>query len=156
MKVDLVLRSDVRPILRDALPEAYHGIFRIHPHVPDMRDLFRKLGESDCNLVWGFRGGMQIPSKLYVYMGLKRPILGIVCDPRDPMREIIETHNRGPVVNNDRREIADAILKLYRLYKEGRLQETYSREDVTEFTWPHLIAQLSHVLNAAADEAGRK
>jgi hypothetical protein len=113
------------------------------------------LSENDCTIVWGLRGGLQIPSKLYAFMGLKRPILGIVCDPRDSMRGIIEAHNRGPVVNNDRREIADAILNLYRLYKERRLEKTYSTEHVAEFTWPHLAGTLGQVLSDATAEARR-
>jgi len=65
-----------------------------------------------------------VPGKLYEYIGVGRPILGVV--PEGEAAELIRNERRGEVAPPDRpEEIAAKIELLYRKYQEGTLDRDY-------------------------------
>jgi len=61
---------------------------------------------ADILLMLGNHGGIQVPSKLYEYLGSRKPILMIKEDESDEAAEIVENTDSGWIVNNRTSDIA--------------------------------------------------
>jgi len=143
LKVDIITRNPAQKILMDTVAAEVQDVFCFHSHISDMGKVFEILSNSSCLLLWGFHGGLQIPSKLFVYFGLKKPILAVICNPTDPMGELIKKNNRGIVVENNAEAIARAVLDLYKTFNQNALEDTFSNNELIEFTWKELVKKLS-------------
>lgn len=152
IKIDIITRNPAQKILMDTVSIEVQDVFCFHSHIPDMGKVFEILSNSSCLLLWGFHGGLQIPSKLFVYFGLKKPILALICNPNDPMREIIERNNRGIVVENSADLIAKAVLDLFNKYIQGTLEDSFSKNELNEFVWKELVKKLSKILDKSMVE----
>ncbi|MCX8069215.1 MAG: hypothetical protein N2738_01790 [Thermodesulfovibrionales bacterium] len=89
----------------------------------------------------------QIPGKIYEYIGAKRPILSITDNLNDPSSRLIRDTNRGIVVNNDKNEIKNGIIRLYQLWQEDRLDSYFDLKDLEEYTWRSSAKKISEVIN---------
>lgn len=99
-------------------------------------------------LSFGNKGGLQVPGKLFDYVGSKRPILWIKGDERDPALPYIENLNRVMVVANDTKDIYLKLFELYHLYKENLLNYKFDLEDLPPFSWE----ERGKALNEICDE----
>lgn len=118
-------------------------------HQPHDRVISLQKGAAVLLLV-GWSGGFQVPGKLFEYYAARRPVLAVRYDPGDVASRMVESHRRGLVVDNRADEIADALLKLHGLWKNGELQRAFDLGERTEYTWERLAGGLEQALKAAA------
>lgn len=92
-----------------------------------------------------FRYRGLIPGKLYEYIGARRPILAVV--PDGEAGEIVRNLNRGEIASvSNPDDISEKIEKLYNLYREGKLDDSYSLEEVPAFSRKAEAEELDRVL----------
>ncbi len=94
------------------------GIVRLIDQVP-YRESLRHLAESDALLLLQPGTKTQVPSKLFEYIALGKPILAV--SPRDgATARLVFEESLGRVADADRvEEIAAAVEELYRIWREG-------------------------------------
>ena len=98
---------------------------------------------------FGWKGGYQIPGKIFEYMAARRPILHITYDEKDVAAKIIKNYNKGIVVENDPISIYKGIEKLYSLWKQNEYEGTFdlSLDDfLDDFSWKKLGERLERVI----------
>lgn len=105
-------------------------------------------------LLLGNEGGVQIPSKVYHYLGAKKPILAILGDENDPLKERLANINRVIIVNGSEKEIAETLLHLYCLFKSRTLFKSYDFSDIEEFTWEYSLKPLDNFLKKLSKFSG--
>jgi len=84
--------------------------------------------------------------KIYEYFGAQRPILCIKGGDRDLSAELIIRYNKGFVVDNNKEDIKEGIMKLYTLWKKGSLDEGFTLNSVEDFTWQKSAEQVIRVI----------
>jgi len=97
--------------------------------------------------VIGNATSLQLPLKTFEYLGAKRPILCIRNGENDIGAGLVESLQRGIVVENRPECIAMAIRAAYDLWKHGRLDAQFNLNDLDEFTWSRAGAKLHSVLS---------
>lgn len=102
-------------------------------------------------LLLGNEGGVQIPSKVYYYLGAKRPILAILGDEYDPLKSCLSDINRVVIVNGFEKEIAVALANLYSLFKSGTLFKSFDLSDIEKFTWEYSLMSLNSFFKKAIE-----
>ena len=82
----------------------------------------------------------QVPGKLYEYLGAGRPILHIGQSAQDEGGKLIKSMRRGEIVANHALAIEGKLAKLYRLWQEHRLEQSYelSLGSVAQYHWNRL------------------
>lgn len=80
----------------------------------------------------------RLPSKLYEYLGAKRPIIAIGPQNGDAAKIILETSSGGYFLSTEKEKFGIYIANAYSQFKAGRLQvdikdiSTYSRRNLTK------------------------
>jgi hypothetical protein len=90
---------------------------------------------------------IQVPGKIYEYLGAKRPILAIRGTERDVSADLTLRHNRGIVVGNNTRDIRQGIMKLYNLWKENILDKNFNLRELNDFFWLKSAKQLISIID---------
>lgn len=106
--------------------------------------------KADILVIWGNTGGIQIPGKVFQYIGAKKPILAILGDERDPLKRLLKDMRRGFVVDNEKQEIAQAIRTLYSLWKRDEVEQYFDLSERTDFCWEETVKELEKILLSAA------
>jgi len=103
--------------------------------------------ESDLLINFANRQDYQIPGKGYEYLGAMKPILQI-SDAEDEFSLLIKKLNRGLVVRNQEREIADSIKYLYDLWAEDKIDTVFdlSPDGVRDYSWEILARKVDQFL----------
>ncbi len=97
-------------------------------------------------LLLGNEGNVQIPSKVYNYLGAKIPILAILGNEYDPLKNLLKGINRVIIVNDSEKEIAESLAHLYSLFKSEMLFKSFDFSDIEQFTWKYLLKSLDSLL----------
>lgn len=111
----------------------------------------KEMQKSTILLLLGWRGGLQIPGKVFWYVGAKRPILTIIGDENDLLKPLMTKLNRGPVVSDNKDEIKAALEHLYELWEKGKLEEEYNLSDIPAFYWANRVKKLDSILRAVLE-----
>jgi glycosyltransferase involved in cell wall biosynthesis len=134
-----------------------HGVEDyVEPHsfVPH-EEIVAELKGSDALLYVGGddpRNEHNLPSKLYDYIGARRPILAIV-DPSFRVADVITENGFGIVVEpDDRTGVADALERI----RSGDFEYAPDEADVERFTRSHSLDAYLEALNAVAGETAEK
>lgn len=107
---------------------------------------------SDVLLSFGNRGGLQVPGKLFDYIGSRRPILWIKGDERDPALKYLNGLRNVFLCNNECNDIFSKILFLYNSSNLKQLND-YTLSDIPSgFTWRDRALALSVVCGDLIDE----
>ena len=94
-------------------------------------ELSSDLQRTDLLLLLANRGGMQVPSKLYEYLGAGRPILALFQPSDDEAAGIVRKCDAGWTVHDD----ADSIYAFLRsLLDSGMAGVRFERRGVSEYT----------------------
>ncbi len=89
---------------------------------------------------------IQVPGKIYEYIGARRPILCIKGGGRDLSSELIIRHNKGIVVDNYKNEIKEGIIKLHSLWQKGLLDKSFNLNLIDDFSWQRHAEDLSKII----------
>lgn len=93
------------------------------------------------------RNEHNLPSKLYDYIGARRPILAVV-DPEFRVADVVRENGFGIVVEpGDRAGVADAIERL----RTGDFEYAPADDDVTRFTRNHSLDAYVDALDSVVD-----
>jgi len=98
----------------------------------------RIVAGADILLLLGNHGGVQVPSKLYEYLGARRPILMLREDEEDESAAIIGGTGAGWVVSNDERSIA----AFFQALLAGHVAEA-------AYSGPHAVEEYSEEASCA-------
>lgn len=88
----------------------------------------------------------QTPGKISEYFGACCPILAVQFDKKNTSAKLIEKYNRGIVVNNDHKEIAFAIQKMYDFWKEQKLKSQFNLKSLKEYSWTYQVDKLKRII----------
>lgn len=128
------------------------GVVRLLDSVP-YREGVRHLVNSDVLLLVADSGGCGrylVPSKLFEYFGAGRPVLALA--PDGAIADLVREAGAGLVAAPDDVDaIHEAILALYRRWREHASESGPGRAFVARCTWQARAAQLATVLNEAVD-----
>ncbi len=117
------------------------------------REGMQHLMNSDVLLLVADAGGngqCLIPSKLFEYFAVGRPILALA--PPGAIAELMREANAGLVVSpDDEAAIEKAILALYDRWRRDALTNPPNRDFVATCTWQARTAQFAVVLDAAVN-----
>jgi hypothetical protein len=92
-------------------------------------------------------GNDVIGGKAYEYLAARRPILGIV-PPEGGDAWLLSSTQAGTVTGiSDVQRVAQGFLHYWRLWKDGRLNETTARQDLSQFSRRKLTADLAGVFD---------
>jgi hypothetical protein len=88
----------------------------------------------------GNRSPNQVPGKIYEYMGARKPILAILKNPEDEIKDLVLKLGRGVVTPNESSKIQESISFLWGLYRKEKLYSSFnlSLEDVYQYSWKSL------------------
>jgi len=86
-------------------------------------------------LLFGIRGAIQIPAKLYEYFAAQRPILCVAEKQDDPAAVLVKKHHRGVIVSNGVEEISSGLRKLLDLHTTGHLDSAFSLEELPDYSF---------------------
>jgi glycosyltransferase involved in cell wall biosynthesis len=123
-------------------------------------DALRHQQGAKVLLVYGHKGGQQVPSKIYEYLGACRPILCIAADDEDLTARLVSLHNRGIVVPNSLEHIREALLTLECMEAEGTLDSVFNLEELPQYTPARsgeqlMRAVLGEILNPVLEQQQR-
>jgi len=105
--------------------------------------------KADILVIWGNTGGIQIPGKVFQYIGAKKPILAILGDERDPLKRLLKDMRRGFIVDNKKQEIAQAIRTLCSLWKKDEIEQYFDLSEQRNFCWKESVKELERILLGA-------
>lgn len=95
--------------------------------------------QQSCDLLLsiGNLQSVQIPGKIFEYLGVGAPILHISTAHADEAGELIKNLGAGWTVYNDPILIENTILYIYDLWKRGILESALKRNqrDIEEYSW---------------------
>jgi glycosyltransferase involved in cell wall biosynthesis len=96
--------------------------------------------KADLLIFLGNNLSDQIPGKLLEYLGSKKPILAIIYDDNQEIRETIEKLKIGKIVSNKKEEILKTLTEFYELYSNNQLSLFFNPEDeevLYTYTWQY-------------------
>ena len=132
------------------------GFVRFEDNLPH-REVIRRERESHVLLLIKhdderYRG--LVPGKLFEYIGAKRPVLAVV--PEGEAADIVRELARGEVAPiGSPEEIAAALEKMYRLFREGRLESSYRLEEAVNYSRRAEAERLNGILTRLIGEKCR-
>lgn len=94
---------------------------------------------ADLLISFGNTGGVQVPGKLFDYIGSKKPILWIKGDNKDPALSFFKNVNRVIVCNNKDSDICSNIVMLYDFYTQNKLHDQFDLNEIPEFSWKYRV-----------------
>lgn len=121
-------------------------VVALHDHVPHEQSL-KYLLASDVLLLLQPGTKTQIPSKLFEYIGMKKPIVAISPSDGATCRLMIE-EGLGPVADPDSvQEIEQVLHTLYQAWRNGSLSSTVNNEAHQKFDVRNITASLASTLS---------
>ncbi|MBD7910075.1 MULTISPECIES: glycosyltransferase [Clostridium] len=97
--------------------------------------------KSDILLLFGNRESKQIPAKVYEYFGARGKIFAIYGDNHDPIRKLVENHDRCVTADNNRDDIKANLVNLLQKEKE----ELFTEPDYS-YEWNTIVERLNKIL----------
>ena len=96
----------------------------------------------------------QVPGKFFEYLGSGRPILDIVYDENDETAKLTREFNVGVVCRNSACEIRDAILRLYNLWKNDMLENSFDLNNAkpAKYSWESGAEKLCRLIEGRTTE----
>jgi hypothetical protein len=94
----------------------------------------------------GNANDVQVPGKIYEYIGAGKPILCIKGGDGDISADIIMRYNKGIVVPNNTDIIKKAIGQLYELWEKHLFEKTFNFEPIEEYTWAKKAQDIHNII----------
>lgn len=96
---------------------------------------------ADVLLLFGNKNSKQIPAKVYDYFGTDGYIFVILGDENDPIKEVVINKEKCIIVNNNKEDILDGIIKLLRLLNKNK-----RIGPIEEYQWKYISGKLNKIL----------
>ena len=136
------------------LPEELKDYVHFEERVPLSKSI-EYMKRATVLLLLGNEGGLQVPLKTFFYIGVKKPILTILGDSRDPLK-FLDEYNRGLVVENEEKKIKSALCGLFNLWRNGGITNEFDLSDLPGMFWSERINKLNNILNNLLKNRGFK
>lgn len=148
-RLAIILVGEVEPSLCDAIAAAPSApMFRFVPWVPQEESL-AWMRSSDYLVLFGNRGEIQIPGKIYQYLGARRPILLLYESPGDPTLKVVNEHNTLAVANTVPR-IVEALTGVI----DGSIAYSMDRPELNlKYSWPEIVSDLFRFMAAPEEKS---
>jgi glycosyltransferase involved in cell wall biosynthesis len=105
----------------------------------------REMAEAHILLLWGNDSGIQIPGKVYYYVGSRRPILCMVNSLDDDLADLLKLYPLAKIATNEPEAIAAALAEL-RPMAEDQGIGVAGEEFAKECTWQGQFKILDGIL----------
>lgn len=124
--------------------EGLDGIISFCGFIP-YNQIIRVIRNADVLLSFGAIGGVQVPGKLFDYIGGMRPILWIKSDELDPALRYLEDIDYAIIADNNCKNLYYELLRLYNLYINGQLILRVDIDKLQEFAWENRLRVLNGI-----------
>jgi glycosyltransferase involved in cell wall biosynthesis len=133
------------------LIEGAGNLIRVSGYLPH-EAVMELLEAADVLVNVGDAGGsVQVPAKVYEYLGLERPILHVLTGPDDTVAAMLRPLQRGWICNDDPDRLGAFLEQLLDRKRRGLLHEGLSLAPVTSYAHSSLGQRLSSILLALRD-----
>jgi len=105
---------------------------------------------ADYLLLFGNKGTIQVPGKVYQYIGTGRPVLMTAESSKDPTANVLRSCGNSVVVPNKEESIVEALLKI----STGPIALDSSPSVASDYTWPSIADSLARIIESTL-ETGR-
>jgi glycosyltransferase involved in cell wall biosynthesis len=145
-KVVINLVGEVEPSLRKIFETSpCRQMFNFVPWVPQEESL-SWMKSADYLLLFGNKGGIQVPGKIYQYLGAQIPIFLIYESKADPTLSVVNETN-ATVVENTVPKIVTALEEIM----NGKIRHTVDVSVLNgEFSWPEIARRFIKIVEKLA------
>lgn len=116
-------------------------VAKTSPRIP-FDDALKYMLNGDVLLLFGNKNSKQIPAKIYDYFGAKGRIFVIYGDENDPIKKIVENHEKCTVTENKTENIKNKIYELLELYKNKEIES----DPDYNYEWNSIVERLNNIL----------
>jgi glycosyltransferase involved in cell wall biosynthesis len=147
-RLAVIMVGEVEPCLCEAIAASQSSaLFRFIPWVPQEESL-AWMKASDYLVLFGNRGEMQIPGKIYQYLGAQRPILLLYETLSDPTLKVVNEHNTLKVPNT-----VPQIIEALTGVMDGSIAYSMDKPELNlKYSWPEIVSDLFRFMAAAAEK----
>jgi glycosyltransferase involved in cell wall biosynthesis len=143
--VEVVIAGRINEFAAMAVKKGRHGKIKFLGFVGHKEALALQKNASVLLHV-GNANNVQVPGKIYEYIGAGKPILCIRGGVSDLSADLIIRYNKGIVVPADKNAIKEAIAEMHALWQKGVLDRTFALSPVEEFTWGKKADDIGHII----------
>lgn len=97
---------------------------------------------SEILLLFGNKNSKQIPAKIYDYFGAKGKIFVIYGDENDPIKKVVDSHERCVNTLNNDKDIKDSLIDTLR----SGLKDGFYGKPETAYEWHTIVERLNKIL----------
>ena len=145
IRVILVGEGDdhVKQLIRGSVAEQ---AFVFVPWVP-VAESIAWMKAADWVLLFGNKGGVQIPGKVYLYIGSGRPIFMTLLSANDPTADIVQLAEGSMVVDSTVEQLFEGLKQILTgsATTEMGVQESSGK---LAFAWPSLMSRLTETVRS--------
>ena len=112
--------------------------------------------QRDCDVLLNIANAdpVQVPGKVFEYLGAGKPVLHLRGSTQDATGALITSLKAGWDIPTEGPAIAASLRKLCELHREQRLEKIVDlRNDVQPYAWPNLAQKWAAVVQAQLDKA---
>lgn len=100
----------------------------------------------DVLIYWGNKSSYQLPSKIWEYIALRKPILCATFTEKDIGAKIVREYNRGIIVPCEPEKITHAISLLRNLWLENRLESVFNLSYIEQVDWRQRAGEFNELV----------
>ncbi|MBW6410892.1 glycosyl transferase group 1 [Clostridium weizhouense] len=116
-------------------------IAKVSSRIP-FNEALKYMLNSEVLLLFGNKNSKQIPAKIYDYFGTNGKIFIIYGDENDPIKDVVENHEKCITSINSSKDIKNNLYKLIDLYKADKIT---SNPDY-RYEWNSIVNKLNNIL----------
>ena len=114
-------------------------ISKVNKRIP-FEEALKYMLNSEVLLIFGNKNSKQIPAKIYEYFGAKGKIFVIYGDENDPIKKLVENHERCKNTLNNKNDIKNSLIEILETKEEALLGEADYN-----FEWKTITKRLTDI-----------
>ena len=114
-------------------------ISKVNKRIP-FEEALKYMLNSEVLLIFGNKNSKQIPAKIYEYFGAKGKIFVIYGDENDPIKKLVENHERCKNTLNNKNDIKNSLIEILETKEEALLGEVDYN-----FEWKTITKRLTDI-----------
>lgn len=137
----IVLLGEVEPAIRtDIEQSAAATLYEFHNWVA-VDESVARMKSADYLLLFGNAGNLQIPGKVFQYIGTGRPVFMTCESDDDPTVDVLRQYGRATIVPNRTSDLASALGRV--LADDATTDSPVHNHE--QFSWPYLAAEIAAI-----------